>query len=545
LNKQRLYKFIILLLLAAILLQGCWLPALPSYNPPSTPVPIILEEPPEAEDLPPVDPPRAGRFTLRYEPYPYTMNPIIARNRDNIVLISLLYESLFILDEHLRAVPLLCASWETEDNTTFTFEILPDILMHDGLPLTADDVAYSIGQARRRGRHENKLHSIDSVSSDGELTVTVTLNSPNARFIRLLDIPVIRNGSIESRIPPGTGPYIFPTEESRLLTRFAGYRHYSELPLTTIHLLECSDGDLTQLFDGGGLSLLWDDPTGAFDIRVNRHHEPRFYNTTALQYLGFNATSYVLRNPDVRRAIGCSIERQYIVENIMSVPRPGQTIAAPVAISPIFDMYDPQWEYRSMDPLVEMAALLERAGLADHDECSYLEISDGLGNWHKFRLNFIVNIENSHKLAAAHRIADNLRQFGFDINVRELQWSSFVTALEEGDFDMYYGETLLGADFDFSPLLIPGEGSLNYGSTGNTAYRVLIQSFLAAETQEEVSQAGSRLTTEITLNAPFIPILYKRYAIYSPMGVITGATPGQSGVFQNFNKWAIDLYMLT
>ena len=541
---KRFISITILVLASALLLQGCWLPALPAYVPPSTPAPIVLEEPPEAVELPPVADPTPGQFTLRYEPYPFTMNPIIARNRNNIMLTSLMYESLFILNENLLATPQLCRNWQSEDYVTFTFEIMPDIAMHDGSTMTAEDVAYSIRQARLTGRHVNKLHSVESVSADDELTVTIELESPNARFIRLLDIPIIKSGTIEERVPPGTGPYLFPFPDAMRLTRFVRHRNYSDLPLTTIHLIECDDSEITELFDNGDLSLLWDDPTGAFDIRLNRPHEPRYYNTTALQYLGFNANSLVLRIPDVRRAIECSIDRQHIVENIMNIPRIGQTVAAPVAISSMFDMYDPQWEHRTMDPLVEMAHLIERSGLQDFNEDGFLEIMDIQGSFIPFSLDFIVNIENSHKLAAAHSIAENLRQFGFDINVRELQWSNFMSALEEGDFDMYYGETLLGADFDLSPLLLPGDNTLNFGRTGNTAYRPLIQNFLAARTPEEVSIAGEVLNREITLNAPFVPILYKRYAIYSPMGVITDATPSQSGIFNNFHNWSIDQLML-
>jgi len=506
---------------------------------------VELPEPPAAEEPEPESPPIAGRFTLRYETG-FTMNPIRALNRDNIILTSLVYESLFVLTEDLVAKPLLCVEWETEDNVTFTFEIMPDIAMHDGTIMTAEDVAYSIRQARnhQRSRHRHKLRTIETVTSDDELmTVTITLNTPNARFIRLLDIPVIKYGSIDSDLPPGTGPYIFPFPEAMRLQRFGDYRFYDELQLTTIYLLECNDSDLTEFFDNGGLSLLWDDPTGAFDIRLNRLHEPRLYNTTALQYLGFNADTYALRNADVRRAIGCAIERQYIVDNIMSTPRTGQTIAAPVAISPIFDMYDHRWEHRG-DLLTEMGALLDRAGFIDYDNDSFLEMPDGFGGYIKFTLDFIVNIENSHKLAAAHRIADSLRQFGFDVNIRELQWSAFTRALQDGTFDMYYGETLLGADFDFTPLLLPGENNLNFGNTGNSTYRPFVESFLAATTQEEVSYTGDQLNLSITQNAPFVPILYKRYAIYSHMGVITNAAPSQSGVFINFHEWSIDEFRL-
>jgi len=535
--------FLIILFLLTFLSTGCWIPYRPNLQSQVTPQPEQVIEFPVTEPEPtPV--PIPGSFTLRYETA-FTMNPILALNRDNIALTSLLYESLFILNDNLVAVPMLCEDWFSDDNVTFTFEIMPEIKMHDGSDMTADDVAYSIRQAmqHQRSKFRNKLRTIENITSNGELTVTITLDSPNARFTRLLDIPIIKNGSIDSRIPPGSGPYFFPYEEAMRLNRFIGYRYFNELPLHTIHLLECSDSDLTRLFDSGELSLLWDDPAGAFDIRLNRSHEPRLYNTTAIQYLGFNSNSFALRNADVRRAIGCAIDRQFIVDNIMNVPRTGQTVASPVAISPIFDMYNPEWEVRG-DLLTEMGALLERAGLQDYFHDSYLSMPDGMGGYRRFTLNFIVNIENSHKLAAVNAIAESLRHFGFDINVRTLPWGDFVAALESGNFDMYYGETLLGADFDFSTLLLPGEHNLNFGNTGNMAFRPYIHNFLSAETREEVGYAGEELNLAITQQAPFIPILYKRYAIYSHMGAITGASPSQSGVFHNFHEWTIDLLML-
>jgi len=542
LKKHIIKIIVILILIPLILLQGCWIPTRPNapvpQQPPEVPdEPVVTEAPPEAVPVP-------GQFTLRYDPE-FTMNPILALSRDNIMLTSLLYESLFILDDNLTAVPVLCADWYTEDNITFTFEILPDIAMHDGSILTADDVAYSIRRARnhQRSRHRSKLRSVSEIHSDGELTITITLENPNVRFTRLLDIPIIKNDSIDSRMPPGTGPYHFPTEDAMRLTRFPRYRYFSDLPLNIIHLIEARDSDLTDFFDNGDLSILWDDPTGAFDIRINRFHDTYFFNTTTIQYLGFNADSFVLRNNDVRRAIGCAIERQFIVENIMNIPRFGQTIAAPVAISPIFDMYDTSWELRG-DLLIEMGLLIERAGLVDSDHIGFLSMPDGYGGFRRFTLDFIVNIENSHKRDAAQRIAENLRQFGFNVNVRELQWSEFMSALNEGQFDIYYGETQLGADFDLSPLLLPGEGNLNFGNTGNYNFRPLIHNFLAAETQEEVTLAGEQLNLAIIQLAPFIPILYKRHAIYSHVGAVVDASPSQSGVFHNFHEWSIDLFML-
>ena len=540
-NKHRILRTIILLiLLPVILMQGCTLPT-PQQQDPSEP-----DEPPATEDPPPSlppepAPPEPGQFTLRYDPTS-TLNPITALNRDNILISSLLYESLFVLDGALEPHPVLCESWSTEDYTDFTFTIKTGIAMSDGSLLTAEDVVYTLRQAMLRGRYVNRLAPVAEISAEDDLTVTIGLYSPNYRFTCLLDIPIIKNGSIESLIPPGTGAYIFDETEGMLLNRFPEHRNFSSLPVTVIYLMTCADNDLTAEFDEGNLSLLWDDPADAFDIRLNRLHEKRPYETTVLQFLGFNTNHIALRDPDVRRAISASIDRQHIIDHIL--PLPGQAVAANVALSPSFHLYDPEWERRDLHPLEEMAILLTRAQLEDYDSDSFLEISDGYGSYYKFTIDFIVNSENIHKVRAANKITETLRQNGLDVTVRELTWDRFNSALASGDFDMYYGETQLGADFDLSPLLLPGK--LNYGKTAGVAeFGPLIENFLSARTDEHIRWYAWQLCEQIKIYAPFAPILYKRHFVYYPIGAISGVSPGQSNVFRNFTDWTINLTMLT
>ena len=538
-KKHRILPIIIpVLLIPALLLQGCLFPA------PREPAVQEPEEPPVTEvvqpDEPPATtPPTPGQFTLRYDPGS-TLNPISALNRDNIIISSLLYESLFALDGSLNAHPVLCESWSSVDNITFIFNIKPDIAMNDGTTLTAEDVVYTLRQAMIRGRYVNRFSTVASVAVAGDLAVEVELYSPNARFIRLLDVPIIKNGAIDSRLPPGTGPYRFADADDMRLERFLAHRDFSRLPLVSISLIACGDNDLTELFDDGKLSLIWDDPSDAFDIRLNRLRETRHYDTTALQFIGFNANHIALRDPYIRRAISVSIDRQYIIDNIM--PQPNMAIAAPLALSPAFHLYDAEWERQPYPALEEMALLLVAAGCEDFDSDTFLELSDGFGGYHEFTIDFIVNSENTHKVRAAHAITNTLRRNGLDVTVRELTAERFMSALQRGDFDMYYGEIMIGADFNLSPLVLPGP--LNYGKTANTEYRPFLDDFLAAQSDYSVQWAAKRLVDEIRSNSPIAPILYKKHVVYTPIGAISGADPSQSSVFRNFTDWKINLNML-
>ena len=536
-NRNKFSVILIISLLTALSLQGCLFPPTTIDAPVETTVPAVEEEVPP---IPPSTtyPPTRGRFTLRYDSSS-ELNPITSRSSDNILLSSLIYESLFVLDSDLNVTPVLCESWSREDDYTYIFEIRPGIAMSDGSMLDAEDVVYTLKQAMQTGRFVNRLRIIDSVTADGDMTVRVVLNISNSRFINLLDVPVIKNGSIDSSIPPGTGPYTFSNTPSIRLNGFTLYRGFAQLPVLTIYLIECDNNEMAELFDDGVISLLWDDPSDSFDIRLNRLHEKLYYETTALQFIGFNMRSIALRDQDVRRAIGCAIDRQYITENIM----PRQALAAPLALSPAYRLYDVTWEIKLLDPLKEMAYHLNFAGLEDFNDDSFLEYPDRSGGYYSFSIDFIVNSENMHKIQVAELIAETLRRTGFDITVRELPPERFMEALQSGDFDMYYGEIILSADFNMSPLLLPG--SLNYGNTGSYEYEQYVTDFLFARTDVGERAAAKQLCDEITRNAPFVPILYKKYVMYTPMGAITGASPSQSGVFCNITDWTIDFTMLS
>jgi peptide/nickel transport system substrate-binding protein len=527
------YTILLPILASVLLLQACMVRPLPAPDLPPEPQ---LQPAIEELDVYNPAPVTFGNFTLLYDS-DSPLNPITGFSSDNIRISSLLYEPLFMLDSNLNTVPVLSTNWTTEDNITHVFEIMPDVAMSDGTMLTAEDVVYSLSHAMTTGRFIHRLSIINNIHVSDELTVTIVLNTANSRLPSLLDVPIIKSGSIHMDVPPGTGPFVL--SPNMRLYGFPQHRDFARLPISHINLLPSADAEASELFDNGILSLIWDDPGGIFEIRINRFHEARFYNTTRLQFLGFSTRLPALRNPDVRSAIGHSVERDYIANEIM----PGLSLVSPLALSPAYRLYNTDWEFTAFDPFREMAALLTRAGMLEDVNGLFLLYPDGYGGFQPFVIDFIVNRENTFKVRSAHRIADTLGRNGINVAVRELPWEDFLHALSIGDFDMFYGETHLTPDFDLSPLLLPN-GMLNFGGTGSEAYRMLLQNFLSASTDDEEAIAARMLVEEIRLNAPFVPILYRRHAVFTPVGAVSHFSPSQSGVFLDFANWSIDLTLL-
>ncbi|MDR1217432.1 MAG: ABC transporter substrate-binding protein [Oscillospiraceae bacterium] len=501
----------------------------------SEPAETPVEVAPPAEPAMPVAPENNAddRFTLRYDPEG-TLNPFAVTNTDNVAVTSLMYEGLFALDESFEPVPVLCESYVSE-GASYVFTVKKDVVMSDGGALTAEDVAYSLDRARDSGRYAERLSCIESVSVEEEGGgVSVELVSPNGRLAALLDVPIVRSGTGDGAVPPGSGPYVLtdgPGGGARL-TVVQGYRDAARLPLSVIYLRGCTDSELVELFTEHSIDLYSSDPVGMSPINVHRDHEIRRYDSTTLQYLGFSSRRAVL-DRYMRRAVGLAVDREYIVRTLMG----GCALPAPLVLSPAHYAYDAQWEPSGVDAFLEISSIFSLLGLADSDNDVFLEYPEDGGHV-PFTLDFIVNSENARKTAAARAICDSLRRVGLDVTLRELPWAQFLEALEAGDFDIYYGETTLSASFDISELALPG-GKLDFGDVGSEGYAEYIDAFVSAESEAQFGVAARQLCERVADDAVIVPILYKQYEAHSDRNAISGMRPTQSSVFFSLTDWKV------
>jgi ABC-type transport system substrate-binding protein len=137
-------------------------------------------------------------------------------------------------------------------------------------------------------------------------------------------------------------------------------------------------------------------------------------------------------------------------------------------------------------------------------------------------------------------ITDALKTVGINVNLMKYSWDTYKAALENGSFDMYYGDVLLPANYDLTELLSPG-GSLDYGRAGNAEYKSRIEKFLAASTADEERDAAKKMCAYIAEYAPIIPVLYRELNVHTNKNVVSGMNPTQSSIFYGLTGWEIKL----
>ena len=467
---------------------------------------------------------RPTAFTLPYI-NSQTLDPISCSDGVQQVVGSLLYESLFVLDEHFTPRPHLCASYSVSSNgLTYAFTLRDGVTFSDGTSLGAADVFATLRRAQVSERYAARFENVASPRANrGE--VVVTLKQADSALPALLDIPIVKSGSEKDAVPLGTGPYFFLTDsDGPCLMRNDGWWYGEQLPLERIDLTPAKDADsAVYLFSAGRAHLLPADllsegtASGLNDVDIA--DAP----TGTLLFLGFNTRREQTADRALRAAMDAAVDRDALVTTLLA----GHAAAARFPISPASPLYpkEPAPAYGSDDYPGMLAALFAAPDAAEGD-----------ADAPAVELTLLANEENPFKVSLAEYLARELSKGPVSVTPVVLSWTEYLEALGSGEFDLWLGEVRLTADWNVAPLVGTG-GALNYGGYSDPETDAAIRSFLADESAETSAALCARLAEE----SPILPLMFKAVSVLTPKGMVEGIAPTAANPFANLDRWSLRL----
>ncbi len=501
-----------------------------------------------------------------------TLNPVLDNTNINRVLCEALYEGLFEVTSNFTAENVLCESYEG-DGTTFAFTLRGDVTFWSGEPLTAADVVASLEAAHynESSPFYNRLTEVSSIEAVGTNQVRIVLSSPNINFPRLLDIPIYREGSADSSsFADGTGPYR-PVEGDNQWTLEANENWHGgflgSIRHITLVTMTRADTALSS-FQTGDVSLMRASRIDPNPPNVGGSVDTVQTASASLHYLGFNYNDSLLSSAGVRRALSAALSRQSLCETQL------QTFADP-AILPVNPQPADSSLSLNMSADPNGAAQLLREALqsdtggssedepsdtedeytddeGDYTDDEYTGEGDGSGGESDsgetesggssspsgvgseaetvLSIRLLVNSDNAFKVAAAQQIAASWNALdGVSVTVDAQPYETFVSRLQSGDFDVYYGETQLTADFDLRPLLSSG-GSLNYGGYSGES---MASAIAAMRSGDNVVGFYQTFLEEM----PIVPIAFECDQIIIRKGLIDNYQPAPYNAFAGLETW--------
>ncbi|MEU5052270.1 ABC transporter substrate-binding protein [Streptomyces sp. NPDC021096] len=135
-------------------------------------------------------------------------------NESDYLIIALAYDTLTAPGLKDNTVGRLASGWKSSaDLRTWRFTIAKGAAFHDGSPVTADDVAWSLRRLRNTPAGAGRLPGIkaDSITADGRDTVVLVSDEPNAALPLLTRLAtfVLKKDTPDKEVAkaPGTGPF--------------------------------------------------------------------------------------------------------------------------------------------------------------------------------------------------------------------------------------------------------------------------------------------------------------------------------------------------
>lgn len=152
-----------------------------------------------------------------------SLDPLYSDLGSDVATAENAFESMIHFDAKLRIRPSLAVSWKLTDPLTWEIALRPGVTFHDGSPMTAADVAYSLNRARSIPNSPGPLASFVRPVKEAEIVDPLTLRihtvAPTPLLMDLIGRifvlpaklgPTVANEDFNAgRAMIGTGPYRF------------------------------------------------------------------------------------------------------------------------------------------------------------------------------------------------------------------------------------------------------------------------------------------------------------------------------------------------
>ena len=336
------------------------------------------------------------------------------------------FDTLVEPDANLEMRPALAESWDvSRDQLAWTFHLRPGVTFHDGSPFTADDVVYSYRRIiDEELANADKFSAVTDVSAPNPSTVVIRVKQPTPNLLTNIGgfkgMAIVSRRNVESgqiaTHPIGTGPFAFASQKSgdsitlkANPSYWAGapkisgvtFRFISE-PSTALSALQAGEIDWTDAIPTQRVAQLREDDTIKLAVTASNDY----------WYLALNEARKPWSDVRVRQAIAYGIDRDAIVTATSYGTAAANQLAIPKG-NPWFTEY-----HRYGHDLDKANALLNEAGVTSAD------------------LDMLVTNEYPQTVTAAQVIADNLAPLGITVNIRTVDFATWLDEQNSGNFDM-------------------------------------------------------------------------------------------------------------
>lgn len=458
---------------------------------------------------------------------PPTLDPALTSDVESATYIVEIYSGLVGFNKDLKIVPELAEKWETSnDGKTYTFTLRKDAKFHDGRPVTAQDVQYSIERAADpktrstisplylgdivgfNDKYTGKAKSIAGVKVVDNYTIQIDVERPVSYFLASLAHPtsyVVDKFNVESGEQPwylkpnGTGPYkLTQWDQGQLIVLEKNTDYYGDVKPSV---------DRIELILGGGSGMTRYENGDLDAVRVSIADIERVSDTSnplnkeldiepqlSTSFLVFNTRKAPFDDPKVRMAFAMSVDSSKIAKVVYKDMVQSATGILPQA----FPGFNPNLTGIKYDPEGAKKLLAESKYASGLPDIVWNTVGGG-------------GAAGSDTQAIAEMLKENL---GANISIEQTDWATYLSQINGTNVDFQMFDIGWSADYvdphNFIGLLFRGGSASNWSGYDNPEVNKLIDEASIESNLEKRINLYQQAEEMILKDAPVLPLTYGR-----------------------------------
>ena len=413
--------------------------------------------------------------------------------------------------------------WEISQNgTVITFFLRQGIKFHDGMPLTAKDVAYNIDRAWKprstnMTNFQAKFTAIRAIDTPDDYTVRVTLSASSNALLRSMSmnqftiypahLPFPEKSADFKKQPIGSGPFKLKSVDQGIRIEYVRNNDYWKPGLPYL------DGIVYTPLTGEAVIAAF--RTGRVDaplfnsnelrptIVKTLQREQRFTPLEVAQGLAHLVVNQrePWTNPKVREALSLALDRQALVDTWQDGA--GNPYAPP--------MLPPEQGGRWG---ISVAVMKTRPGFGTNKDADVARAKQILKEANVDPTKYTVSVRSTNTQALYGQVVESaVRTLGFKTNLTQLGSVENTDLLRRGDFDVYPAVSSISFDdpLDYLVQWVVTGGGFNWGKWSNPTVDKLL------DEQDKTLDEGKRKEQLLQLqeiilsdfSGPMIPTLHR------------------------------------
>ena len=468
------------------------------------------------------------------------MNPLLSTNKMVQYVDKLIFEPLLSLNEDFSLSNCLAKEYSKTGDNTYLIKLRDDVKWHDGMPLVAKDVQFTIDRLKDgqiSSIYQENVRDVSQVEIIDEHTIKISLDKQVPFFEYNLIFPILPNHyyidedfAQSTRTPIGTGMYKIGKMESSFIelrkneTWWNREQKDSKIDTITLNLYS-SMGEVYNAFKIGNIDLI---PTS--NSNFNQYIGTIGFNVkeyTARKYdvLAINTQNNVLQKREVRQAIASAIDKNNIVATVYN----NTYVTSNYPLDYGNYLYAGDLASQEYNPEYAQKLLEDNGWTLRYRQWQKVE------NYRTLITSFslVVNASNVPRVAVAESIKNQLKEIGIEISIRKVSDAQYRYYLENKNYDLI----LTGTNISASPSLETYFGEGNLANFTDERVTNIMNSVNSINDKKMLKENYRQLQQIYIEEVPYISLYRdKEYLVYSP-NLVGELNPNWYNIFYNIENW--------